>query len=92
MDLVGLLILFYFVHIYMGWIQVTSNVTLNNVTPLNNLLLNSYFENSTIELHVLSILNMHANFHINQMLFTIQTINSSFIHYFKLQKLKFKQY
>ena len=29
----------------MGWIQVTPNVTLSNVTPLNNLLLNSYFEN-----------------------------------------------
>ena len=28
----------------MGLIQVTPNVTLSNVTPLNNLLLNSYFE------------------------------------------------
>ena len=26
------------------WVQVTHDVTLRNVTPLNNLLLNSYFE------------------------------------------------
>ena len=37
----------------------------SNVTLPNNLLLNSYFENSTIKLHLLSILNMHANFHAN---------------------------
>jgi len=29
--------------------------------------------------------------HINYMLFTIQSIKSSFMHYFKLQKLEFKQ-
>jgi len=34
---------------------------------------------------------MYANFHANKILFTIQFINSSFMHYFKLQKLKFKQ-
>ena len=47
-------------------LKVTPNVTLSNVTPLNNLLLNSYFKNSTIELHVLNVLNMHANFLVNQ--------------------------
>ena len=71
----------------MGWVQVTPSITLSNVTPFNNLLLNSYFENTTVELHVLYILNMHANFHVNWMLFTIQSINSSFMYYFKLQKL-----
>ena len=53
--------------------------------------MNLYFENSTIRLHVLYVLNMHANFHINQMLFTIRFINQSFMHYFKLQKLEFIQ-
>jgi len=45
--------------------KIFSGVTLNNITPHNNLLLNSYFKNSTVELHVLYILNMHANFHVN---------------------------
>ena len=34
---------------------------------------------------------MHANFHINQILFTIQPTNSSFMHYLVLQKIEFKQ-
>ena len=55
----------------MGWIQVLLGVTLNNITPPNNLLLISFFENLTIELHVLYVLNMHVNFHINQILFPI---------------------
>jgi len=53
--------------------------------------MNLYFENPTIGLHVLYVLNMHVNLHTNQMLFTIRSINSSFIHYFKLQKLEFIQ-
>ena len=56
-----------YIYIYMSWVQITLNVTLNNITPLNNLLLNSCFENPTIELHVLYVLNMHAKFHVNQM-------------------------
>ena len=47
-----------------SWVQVTLGVILSNITPLNNLLLNSYFENSIIELHILYILNKHANFHV----------------------------
>ena len=58
-------------HIYIYIIQVTPHVTLNNVTPSNNLLLNSYFNNPTIELHVLYMLNIHANFHANRILFTL---------------------
>ena len=50
----------------MSWVQVTPGVTLSNITSLNNLLLNSYFENPTVELHVLYFLNTHANFHANQ--------------------------
>ena len=59
--------------------------------PPNNLLMNLYFESSIVGLHVLYVLNMHAKFHANWMLFTIRFINSSFIHCFKLQKLKFIQ-
>ena len=67
-----------------GWVQVSPYVTLSNITPHNNLLYNSYYENLTIELHVLYVLNIHANFHVNWILFTIQFINSSFKNYFKL--------
>ena len=48
-------------------VQVTLDVTLKNVTLTNNLLLNSYFENPTVGLLVLYILNTHANFHANRM-------------------------
>ena len=75
----------------MSLVQITLSVTLSNVTPPNNLLYNSYFENSTIELHVLYVFNIITNFHINWMLFTIRSINSYFMHYFKLQKFEFKQ-
>ena len=75
----------------MGWVQVTIGVILSSVTPLNNLLLNSYFVNLTVGLNVLYVFNMHANFHTIQMLFTIRSIKSSFMHYFKLQKLEFIQ-
>ena len=71
----------------MGWVQITPGVTLNNVTPPNNLLYNSYFKNLIVKFHVLYVLNNHANIHINLMLFTIRSINSSFMHYFKLQKI-----
>ena len=50
----------------MGWAQVTPSVTLSNVTPLNILLLNSYLKNPIVELHVLHILYMYSNFHVNR--------------------------
>ena len=59
------------------WVQVTPDIILNNITPPNNLSMNLYFKNSTIGLHLLYVLKIHANFHINQILFTIQSINSS---------------
>ena len=59
----------------MGWVQVTPSVTLINITPTNNLLFNLYFENTTVELHVLYILKIHAKFHANQIQFTIRSIN-----------------
>ena len=62
----------------MGWVQVTIGVILSSVTPLNNLLLNSYFGNLTVGLNVLYVFNMHANFYTNRMLFTISSINTFF--------------
>ena len=50
-----------------------------NVTPLNNLLLNSYFENPTIELYVLSIVIYHL---IHKLIFYAL---------FQTTKLEFKQ-
>ena len=55
----------------MSWVQVISSVTLNNVTSPNNSLLNQCFENPTFELHILYVIYMHANFHINWMLFNL---------------------
>ena len=75
----------------MNWIQVTHSITLNNITPPSNFLMNLYFENSTVGLHVLYVLNIHANFHTNRMLFTIQFHKLSFYALFKLQKLEFIQ-
>ena len=62
----------------MGWVQVTLGVILSSVTPLNNLLLNSYFGNLAVGLNVLYVFNMHANFYTNRMLFTISSINTFF--------------
>ena len=55
----------------MSWVKVTLGVTLDNVTPANNFLQKSYSENPTVELHVLYVLNIIINFHVNWMLFTI---------------------
>ena len=68
----------------MSCIKVTFNIILSNVTLPNNLLMNLYFENFIVGLHILYVLNMHVKFYTNQMLFIIRSINSSFIHYFKL--------
>ena len=79
-----------YIYIYI-YFQVIPGVTLSIITPLNNLLLNLYFENLIIGLYVLYIFNIYANFYINQLLFTIRSINLFFMKYFKLHKLEFKQ-
>ena len=57
---------FIYIYIYI-WVEYKlHSVTLSNVTLPNNFLLNSYFENPTIELRVLYVLNMSANFHANR--------------------------
>ena len=52
-------------YIYSG-VQVLLGVTLHNVATPNSLLLNSYFKNPTIGLHVLYVLKMCVNFHANR--------------------------
>ena len=47
-----------------------------------------YFENLTIELHDLYILNTYVKFHSNRILFTIRSINLFFMNNFRLQNLK----
>ena len=79
-----------YIYIYMSWFQVTPSVTICNVTLPNYFLQNSYFENLIVEFHVLYVLNIHTNFHVNWLLFTIQSINSFIIHYFKLKNFEFK--
>ena len=51
-------------------------------------LLDVNFENTIVELHVLYVLNTHVKFHLNRMLFTIQSMNLFFMHNFRLQKLE----
>ena len=68
----------------MSCIKVTFDIILSNVTLPNNLLMNLYFENFIVKLHILYVLCMNAKFRTNQMLFIICSINSSFIYYFKL--------
>ena len=77
-----------FIYIYI-YIYIYTH-TLINVTLTNDLLLKLYFKNFTVELHVLYILNMHTNIHVNQLLYTISSINSLFIPYFKLEKFESK--
>ena len=52
---------------------------------LNKINITIYFENIIVKLHVLYMLNTHVKFCVNQILFTIWSINLYFIHNFKLQ-------
>ena len=46
-----------------SWVQVTLGITLSDISPLNNLLLDTNFDKSTIGLHYIHILSMLAKFH-----------------------------
>ena len=48
----------------------------------------TYFENLTIRLYILYIINTHIKFYVNQVLFTIRLINFFFMHNFILYKLE----
>ena len=50
----------------------------------------TYFENLTIGLHVLYILNTHVKFRVNWMLFTISSINLFLYIILNYKNLKFK--
>ena len=53
----------------------------------------TYFENLIFRLHILYVLNTNVKFCINQILFTIQSLNLFFIHNFIVQKnVKFKHF
>ena len=58
------------------------------ITLTKKINMTTYFENLTIGLLVLYILNTNIIFHANWMLSTIRSINLFFTHNFKLQKLK----
>ena len=63
------------IYIYKSWVQVKPDVTLSDITPLNNLLLDANFDKSTIGLHYIHILSMLAKFHGDQRLIIILSIN-----------------
>ena len=67
--------------------QVTLSVTLSNVAPPNKIL-NWYFENPIIGLHVLYFFSTNAKFCFNIMLLTIQSINSYLCIILKFKKFK----
>ena len=56
------------------------------LTKKNNIFI--YFENPTVGVSVLHVLNMYIKFYVNQMLFTIRFINLFLMHNFRLQKLE----
>ena len=62
------LIFYIYIYIYIERERERERVCaiLSNATPSNNLLLNSYFENLTVRLHVLYVFNIHAKFYTNQ--------------------------
>ena len=60
---------------------ITLGVTLSDITPLNNLLLDVNFDKSTVKLHYIHILSILAKFHGNQrfiVMLSIKCLNSSF--------------
>ena len=56
------------------------------LTKKNNIFI--YFENPTVGVLVLHVLNIYIKFYVNQMLFTIRFINLFLMHNFRLQKLE----
>ena len=56
-------------------VQVTHNVTLNNVTPFNIFLLDINFDKFTVRLNYLYILSMLAKFQDDQIQIVMSSIN-----------------
>ena len=55
--------------------SMTPDVTLNDITQFNNLLLDVNFDKSTVGLHYIHILSMLAEFHGDQRLIIMLSIN-----------------
>ena len=65
----------------MGWVQVVSNIILNNVTPHNIFEFDANFDKFTVILHYLHIFSMLTKFQGDQRLIVISSnnfLNSSF--------------
>ena len=65
----------------MSWVQVIPDVTLSDITPLNNSLLDANFDKFTVGLHYIHILSVFAKFHSDQksiVMLSIDCLNSSF--------------
>ena len=73
---------------FLKWQSLATKFVVIKATTLpNKINITSYFENLTIELHVLYAHNTHVKFCVNRILFTIWSINLYIMHNFKLQKL-----
>ena len=65
----------------MSLVQVIPDVTLSDITPLNNLLLDANFDKFTVGLHYIHILSMFTKFHSDQrsiVILSINCLNSNF--------------
>ena len=54
---------------------ITLGVTLSDITPLNNLLLDVNFDKFTVRLHYIHILSILAKFHSDKKLIVMLSIN-----------------
>ena len=57
-------------------------------TPTEKINMFIYFVNLFVGMPVLYVHNMHIKFHVNQMIFTIRSINLFLMHNFILQKFE----
>ena len=57
-------------------------------TPTEKINMFIYFGNLFVGMPVLYVHNMHIKFHVNQMIFTIRSINLFLMHNFILQKFE----
>ena len=65
----------------MSLVQVIPDVTLSDITPLNNSLLDANFDKFTVRLHYIHILFVFTKFHSDQrsiVMLSINCLNSSF--------------
>ena len=58
-------------------------------TPTKKIVLIIYFENLIVRLHVLYVFNTHDKVRVNQMLFTIRSINLFFIYNLTCENFNF---